>query len=116
MSPRYTAVTSHTHGDDVVGRGEWQVGRRRWGAVEQNAQERFGSVNIEPTICNGHLPYPWERRWRLGRGEWEVECRGSGVGETERLGMGRFRIFVFTIWLIILERCLPVCDLMCLLR
>ena len=44
-------------------------------------------VNIEPVICNGHLPYPWGRRWREGRvGFWRQR---AGVGKAKRLGEGR---------------------------
>ena len=39
-------------------------------------------VGIEPTICSGHLPYPWEWHWREGR---------EGRGES--------KCFVFTSWL-----------------
>ena len=33
------------------------------GAVDQNAEERKGEVNIEPGICNGYFPYPVGGRW-----------------------------------------------------
>ena len=51
--------------------------------MEQNADGRERSVNIEPVICNGQLPYPWEWHWREGRvGKWMLE----GVGEPKHLG------------------------------
>ena len=51
--------------------GGWGVRCKGWwGSVEQNAQERARSVNIEPAICNGHLPYPWRQCWR------ELDARG----------------------------------------
>ena len=45
--------------------------------------------NIEPTICNGHLPYPCGQRWKEGRvGIW---TQGVGVGGAKRLEKGRLR-------------------------
>ena len=41
------------------------------------------SVNPEPAICNGHLPYPRERRWRVG----------VGARWNKRLGEGSVRRF-----------------------
>ena len=38
------------------------------------------AINIDPAICNGHLSYPWGRRWGEGRvGIWPqgVGLRGS---------------------------------------
>ena len=37
------------------------------------------AVNIEPAICNGHMPYPWERRWRKGEGEFDAGGGGWPV-------------------------------------
>ena len=45
------------------------------------------AVNIEPTMCNGHLSYPWGRRWREGSA-WSW-MQGVGVSEAKRLGEGR---------------------------
>ena len=48
------------------------------------------SANIEPAICNGHLPYPLGRRWREKRvGSWMQVVREGRVGEAKRLGQGR---------------------------
>ena len=63
LSLRYVMVTCLNHGDGVGGRG---VRRKDGWSVEQNALEREGLINIEPAICNGHLSYPWGRRWRDG--------------------------------------------------
>ena len=44
-------------------------------------------VNIEPAICDGHLPFLWERR---KRGVRELDVRGDGgVGGAKRLRDGR---------------------------
>ena len=43
-------------------------------------------MNIEPAICNGHLPYQWRRHWREVRaGRW---TQGVGVGKAKRPGRG----------------------------
>lgn len=42
------------------------------------------AVNIEPAICNGHLPYPWYSIW--GRG---VGCKGWGVSVAKCRHVGR---------------------------
>ena len=58
------------------------------------------AVNIEPVICNGHLPYPWGQHWREGRvGSW---MQGVGISKAKHLGEGRggSENFVFTSWLI----------------
>ena len=46
--------------NERIERGEGgELDTRGGGSVEQNALGRGGSVNIEPQICNGHLPEPW---------------------------------------------------------
>ena len=47
------------------------------------------AVNIEPAICNGHLSYPWGRRWRGEGGTLDAGAGGTGVDEAKRLGEGR---------------------------
>ena len=44
------------------------------------------TVNLEPAICNGHLPYPWG--WVRG-GESEELDAGGGVSRAKHLGEGR---------------------------
>ena len=43
---------------------------------------------VEPAICNGHLPYPWVWHWREGMvGSY---LQGVGVGGAKCLGEGRY--------------------------
>ena len=48
------------------------------------------AVNIEPAICNGHLPFPWCIGRRGGEGR-KLDSGGGGVGGAERVGEGRVR-------------------------
>ena len=41
---------------------------------------------VEPTICNGHLPYPWGRLWRVG--SWTQGMGGDPWSKTHRRGEG----------------------------
>ena len=50
--------------------------------VHVNTQERRGLVNIEPMICNAHLPCPWGWCWREGRVvNYSVDTKGGGLVE-----------------------------------
>ena len=35
-------------------------------------------MHIEPVICDGHLPYSWERRWSEGRVGSQTQGAGRG--------------------------------------
>ena len=48
------------------------------GGAKRLGEGRGGWVNIEPAICNGHMPYTWDD---VGGGDWEFDVRGWGGSE-----------------------------------
>ena len=64
--------------------------RSTWVKMSLHRSIARSAVNIEPAICNDHLPYPWGRRWREGR----VESCTHREGRAKSLREGTVRRLV----------------------